>query len=395
MDELSNNDKSSLLDAIVILLSDLISNIDISKYHDYNFNKYIKEEIYVNVCDIIDYDKFTTIYDEHIENIYINNNLFNKFYKDAHYKFDNYNAENMLQIDKLKNMKQPQQKTKEWFEFRKNHITGSNAWKIFATESTRNQLMYEKLLPECYNIMNQSLDDDTPFNWGHKYEPLSLKLYEYYDNVVVEEFGCIQHKDICYLAASPDGIVTGKKNNGRMIEIKNPISREITKIPKMEYYVQMQIQMEVCDLSDCDFVETKFIQYDKYDDFKNDKYKIERGMIIMILSKDNNKLIYEYSDLFKNSESELDTFINNTYNKYNFVDNLLDNSKYNWIKNVYWKLDIYSCVYVPRNKKWFNSIKDKMDLFWNNIEKERDEEESYKKFSPKKRKKKVTQKLLI
>ena len=90
MDELSNTDKSSLLDTIVILLSDLNSNIDISKYPDYYFNKYIKDEIYVNLCDTIDYENFTKIYDENIENIYINNNLFNKFYKDHHDKFYTY-----------------------------------------------------------------------------------------------------------------------------------------------------------------------------------------------------------------------------------------------------------------------------------------------------------------
>ena len=388
MDELSNNDKSSLLDTIVILLNDLNSNVDISKYPDYNFNKYIKEEIYLNLCDIIPYDDFTKIYDEHIENIYINNNLFSKFYKDNHYKFDNYNSENMLQIDKVKNMKQPEQKSDEWYKFRKNRITGSNAWKIFGTESTYNQLMYEKLLPDSGIINSQSLDDDTPFNWGHKYEPISIKLYEYYNNVIVEDFGCIQHETIKYLAASPDGIVTSKKNNGRMLEIKNPISRDITKIPKMEYYIQMQIQMEVCNLPDCDFVETKFIQYDRYDDFKNDKYKIERGMIILILSKKDNKLIYEYSNLFENSESELDSFTNYIYNKHKFIENSLENDNYKWIKNVYWKLDIYSCIYVPRNKMWFNFSKEKLDNFWSNLEKERGEEESYKKYSPKKKIKK-------
>ena len=294
----------------------------------------------------------------------------------------------MLQIDKVKNMKQPEQKSDEWYKFRKNRITGSNAWKIFGTESTYNQLMYEKLLPDSGIINSQSLDDDTPFNWGHKYEPISIKLYEYYNNVIVEDFGCIQHETIKYLAASPDGIVTSKKNNGRMLEIKNPISRDITKIPKMEYYIQMQIQMEVCNLPDCDFVETKFIQYDRYDDFKNDKYKIERGMIILILSKKDNKLIYEYSNLFENSESELDSFTNYIYNKHKFIENSLENDNYKWIKNVYWKLDIYSCIYVPRNKMWFNFSKEKLDNFWSNLEKERGEEESYKKYSPKKKIKK-------
>ena len=28
----------------------------------------------------------------------------------------------------------------------------------------------------------------------------------------------------------------------------------------------------------------------------------------------------------------------------------------NWVENIYWKLDIISCVLVLRNKPWFNAI---------------------------------------
>ena len=66
----------------------------------------------------------------------------------------------------------------------------------------------------------------------------------------------------------------------------------------MEYYIQMQLQMEVCDLNDCDFVETKFVEYDSFEDFKNDKYNIKKGMIIVLI-KDNSSFVYEYSSLFK------------------------------------------------------------------------------------------------
>ena len=72
---------------------------------------------------------------------------------------------------------------------------------------------------------------DTPLNWGHKYEPLSTLLYEYYNDVCVEEFGCIPHSNHSFIGASPDGIVMNvldednldqMLNYGVMIEIKNP-----------------------------------------------------------------------------------------------------------------------------------------------------------------------------
>ena len=46
-----------------------------------------------------------------------------------------------------------------------------------------------------------------------------------------------------------------------MLEIKNIVNREITGIPKNEYWIQTQIQMETCDLSFCDFVETRIKEF--------------------------------------------------------------------------------------------------------------------------------------
>ena len=83
--------------------------------------------------------------------------------------------------------------------------------------------------------------------------------YEKTYNTTVGDFGCISHTDYEYIAASPDGINIDDTSPlyGRMLEIKNTVSRVITGIPKLEYWIQMQIQMEVCDLNECDFLEMK------------------------------------------------------------------------------------------------------------------------------------------
>jgi hypothetical protein len=57
-----------------------------------------------------------------------------------------------------------------------------------------------------------------------------------------------------------------------MIEIKVPSGRKITGIPKNGYYWQMQVQMEVCDLDTCFFVECNIKEYEDYSEYKNDKY---------------------------------------------------------------------------------------------------------------------------
>ena len=75
-----------------------------------------------------------------------------------------------------------------------------------------------------------------------------------------------------FIGASPDGINSNISNPrfGRMLEIKNIVNREINGIPKLEYWIQMQLQMETCDLNECDFLETKFIEYENEDDFIKD-----------------------------------------------------------------------------------------------------------------------------
>ena len=50
-------------------------------------------------------------------------------------------------IQRLRELPQPVQRTPEWYQFRWNLITASNAWKAFETQSAINQLIYEKCQP--------------------------------------------------------------------------------------------------------------------------------------------------------------------------------------------------------------------------------------------------------
>lgn len=61
-------------------------------------------------------------------------------------EFDNNNIIKLeQQIQILRNIPQPIQRTPEWYKFRWNLITASNAWKAFESQSTINQLIYEKM----------------------------------------------------------------------------------------------------------------------------------------------------------------------------------------------------------------------------------------------------------
>ena len=70
---------------------------------------------------------------------------------------------------------------------------------------------------------------------GKMLEEPATMIYEYRKNVIVEEFGLMMHPNYKFVGASPDGIVSpfkldGKsltKLVGRMLEIKCPVTRKI------------------------------------------------------------------------------------------------------------------------------------------------------------------------
>jgi hypothetical protein len=150
-----------------------------------------------------------------------------------------------------------------------------------------------------------------------------------------------------------------------MLEIKNPVSREITGIPKEEYWIQMQLQMETCDLNECDFLETSFKEYDNEEDFMNDGTFIysdkEELKGIMIYFIKEGKPFYEYMPIKYTKEQ---------YEKW--YDEIMEkNNHLTWIKNIYWRIEKYSCILVLRNKFWFQHAITKIEQVWNIVEKER------------------------
>jgi putative phage-type endonuclease len=287
-------------------------------------------------------------------------------------------------IEILRNIPQPEQRTEEWYITRYNLITASNAYKCFENETTQNSIIYEKCKP--YEVRSQTnfTNLNSPMHWGQKYEPLSVSIYEKRFNTKIEDFGCIPHSKYTFLGASPDGINVDISNDryGRMLEIKNIVNRDIVDEPKKEYWVQMQLQMEVCNLNECDFLETRFKEYDNYEDFKNDgtfthtSNGLEKGVMILFIK--NNKPYYEHSPLGANEE-EYNNWEKNTMN---------NNKEHEFISINYWYLHEFSCKLVLRNKKWFHDNIYKIEETWNLIV--HDRINGYEHRAPQKRIKKET-----
>ena len=321
-------------------------------------------------------------------------------------------------IDYLRSVPQHPQRTPEWYKRRNEMITASSAWKVFKSESLVNQLVYEKcsaavpataVLTEAQSsddsdvtnetivscipaptpapqVKSQYVNVNSPLHWGQKYEEISRMIYESRNNTKVGEFGCIPHSDYPFLGASPDGINIDPSSPlyGRMLEIKNIVNREIDGVPLEEYWIQMQLQMQVCKCTECDFLETRFKEYadeeeflkDAASDFDNEFHLTAARTLKGVFSyfiKDGGTPVYHYAPLYL-TRKEYDTWCEEIIDK---------NTDLVWIKNIHWYLHQYSCVLVLRNDAWFQKAIPQIEKVWNIIVKERDT--GYQHRAPKKR----------
>jgi putative phage-type endonuclease len=235
----------------------------------------------------------------------------------------------------------PAQRTPGWFKMRHRMITASDWGSVFGKSKfkTYNQLILDKCgygKPFKPNPITQ---------WGTKYEDVANAIYEKRTNMKVYEFGCMPHQGHTFLGASPDGI----SKNGIMLEIKCPARRKINQTIPAQYYIQMQGQLEVCDLDRCDYLECELEQiHNIKDDDQKQKYNeapMEKGATIEFLNSEGH-IIYFYSPL--------DITIDEGYKWFSKM--IMDHRVLQYKKNgfSFWILKKVFCTTVMRDKAWFN-----------------------------------------
>jgi len=187
-------------------------------------------------------------------------------------------------------------------------------------------------------------------------------IYEKHTKRKVTEFGLIQHPQLSIFGASPDGIT----DDGRMLEIKCPYSRKLTGEPLHHYWIQTQIQLEVCNLSKCDFFECTLKEYNDFDEWiemQKQPFK-ERGVMVGYLTNDpdNRKFLYCPLDL---SIKDMLKWVNN-----HTVDYELNKDekyiKYDF-KVYWWLLKEVSLNTIQRDKEWFNAQYPKFKDTWQKV----------------------------
>ena len=267
------------------------------------------------------------------------------------------------QVERLKLLPQPEQRSPEWYLMRDGMISASDAGTVLGLShyAKRESVILKKCGDESKMASNSAID------WGVKYENVAKQIYEFRNNTYVHEFGCIKHPTIDFLGASPDGIT----NDGIMLEIKCPSSRVIDGIIPTGYYCQVQMQLEVCELDRCDFLECRIKEYDSEEEYLNDNYSgnnfynsigFEKGVVVEYFIIAEKKYKFDYSPIGIMG-NELELWKTNMRNKY---DEINDGSIV-FASFSYWYLEKVSCIPIYRNQEWFNNVYPELEKCWNDI----------------------------
>ena len=310
-----------------------------------------------------------------------------------------------------------EQRSEEWFNQRNNLLSASSIYKVLGSVNDINTIVKEKI-----GIKKPFIQCAATIH-GTVFEEVSQKLYELRNGLILKEYGCIPHRQLNFIGASPDGLVHDIPNInmytidfddpnlilhtsvtiealshfGKLIEIKNPFSRVITnKIPP-HYDKQMILQEEVCGIPSCDYLETNYNFYDSLDDFMSDKFEfdltkdlsieeenkyiknenipltnltkegIEKGILIQFKKSDTSghKFIGEVYDMKKSyTKDNIEKWIKNTIIEKQKEDFLLD-------KQFLWSIKTYNIKEHKFDISMSQKLLDKSQNLWSRVLEER------------------------
>lgn len=208
-----------------------------------------------------------------------------------------------------------EQRTPAWYSEKHIKISASEIASILDCNihQSSHDLLVKKIKP--YN-KNETITQPA-LSWGIKFEPIAEKFYEFLTNETLHKIGLVIHPLYKFIGASPDGLLM----TGKLVELKCPYTRYIDGSVPIYYWIQMQIQMEVCNIDKCDYLDCRFHEYDTKETYESD-VNIDK----------NHKGIYIY---------------NNT--------------------NIYWRIDKFSLKTIDRDTDWFKKNVDKISAFYDKM----------------------------
>lgn len=282
----------------------------------------------------------------------------------------------MKQLEYLKTIELPEQRSPEWYEMRNNMITASDFGVVMEGKTafgTVEEVAYTKCGAMKREFNQASLDI---MEHGVKHEENATRFYELLRGVTVTEFGCLPHPKYSFIGASPDGI----SSDAIMLEIKCPPKRKITGTPRKYYWHQMQGQLEVCDLDRCDFLECKIVEYETVDRkpdrkgyYEDTADETEEGVDYRLTAPKGSVICY------KKPKSDNPNKLHYLYSEFNIKEpehraweleqiEWISENWFQYVKTTYWEMLHYSNVPVYRDPEWFPVALKKLGDVWKKVE---------------------------
>lgn len=295
-------------------------------------------------------------------------------------------------VNQLKNLPQPVQKSQEWYQQRSTCLTATSISTVIDEDP------YHYPIDILFDKCGQSAPfiENADVHHGKKYEQIGTLFYSFRNHVKVAEYGLLQSNQTSFIAASPDGICESvcpsnhlTKMVGRLLEIKFPRRRRIITTGTLDgeicphyYYVQVQTQLYVTQLDECDFLQCKVEEYDSYEDYVNDgtdslpglskSSLLEKGCLIQLLPKANilkaDGLFlakYIYPPKLHMTLEEIEKWVAQTFLTYHQSEHAAD---YVLDRVIYWKLSKIACHLITADKDWFNSKLPMLHQFWDYVQ---------------------------
>lgn len=258
-------------------------------------------------------------------------------------------------LEALVNRPQVEQRTEAWYIEAASLITASQLGTLFKSPRTRALLVVEKATGAVDTSSRRTVvltEEMNPFTWGIRFEPCVKQLYQVLTGTQVAELGRLRHRSDPQLAASPDGLVVKGPDQrlARLVEFKAPISRPILNVIPDDYLMQMQLQMEVGDVEECDYLEVKFQSaYQGRPCPEKPETAPYWGWIHIIGKEDGTLDRYEYSPLKDDAwRPTLET------------DEVL-------VDSIPWWTETWYLTTVGRSRTWFQNIQPALKSFWADV----------------------------
>lgn len=264
-------------------------------------------------------------------------------------------------VKALKELPQIPQRSQEWFDNYKKVLTASEFSALFQMNKRRKDLVYSKAstTQEVISAFRHACptDEMNALSWGIRFESVVKQILEYKDKCKVFEPGRIQHPTNTHLAASPDGIIEESihlEQIGRLVEIKCPYSRVIGKEIPSEYWIQMQIQMEVTDVDECEYIEVNLLSKKPNQvepvDLSGATYT---GILYLLKQTVAEDQPYDYKYVY----GEIGTTEKPKFPK-----------GYECVEEIPWGLKTWHRKIVQRDRAWYQGTLEWQTAFWRDVE---------------------------